>query len=76
VHLDSSTLNGYLTRTLDRDRLATLDDHLDTCLACRLTVEAEALRPDRWERRGLLGRLVSVAPPAQPAPGAEEVRAA
>jgi len=76
MHLDSTTLDGYLTRTLERDRLAALDDHLDTCLACRLTVEAEALRPDRWERRGLLGRLVPVAPPARPAPAAEEARAA
>jgi hypothetical protein len=76
MHLDSSTLDGYLTRSLDRDRLATLDDHLDTCVACRLMVESEALRPDRWERRGLLGRLVPVAPPAQPARAAEEARAA
>jgi hypothetical protein len=76
MHLDSSTLDGYLTRTLERERLAALDGHLDTCLACRLTVESEALRTDRWERRGLLGRLVPVAPPAQTAPAAEEVRAA
>jgi hypothetical protein len=76
MHLDSSTLDGYLTRTLERDRLAALDDHLDTCLSCRLTVESEALRPDRWERRGVLGRLVAVAPATQAAAVADELRAA
>jgi hypothetical protein len=76
VHLDTSSLDGYLTRSLDRDRLAALDDHLDSCLPCRLTVESEGLRPERWDRRGLLGRLVPVAAPTQAAAAADEVRAA
>jgi hypothetical protein len=63
MHLDASTLDPYLSRSLDAPRLHTFDEHLGSCLQCLLLVEAAALDPDRWERRGVLGRLVRVTPP-------------
>jgi hypothetical protein len=63
VHLDTSTLDLYVSRSLDASRLRSFDEHLGTCLQCLLLVEAVSLDPDRWERRGLLGRLVHVTPP-------------
>ena len=62
MHLDDSTLDGYIARSLDRDALGSFDDHVVTCLRCTLAVEAAGLEPERWERRGRLGRLVRVAP--------------
>jgi hypothetical protein len=66
MHLDTSTLDHYLARSLDAPRLQTFDQHVGTCLHCLLLVEAASLDPERWERRGLLGRLVHVTPPAAP----------
>jgi hypothetical protein len=67
MHLDDSNLDGYIARSLDRNALGRLDDHVSTCLRCTLAVEAAGIEPDRWERRGALGRLVRVVPP-RPAP--------
>jgi hypothetical protein len=64
VHLDTNTLDGYLSRSHDAPRLLSFDDHVASCLQCQLLVEAAALDPERWERRGLLGRLVHVTPVA------------
>jgi hypothetical protein len=67
MHLDTSTLDGYLARSHDAARLVSCDDHVASCLQCQLLVEAVVFDPDRWERRGLLGRLVHVTPVASPA---------
>jgi hypothetical protein len=67
MHLDASTLDPYLARSLDAPNLHAFDQHLGTCLQCLLLVEAASLDPERWERRGLLGRLVHATPPAAPA---------
>ena len=61
-HLDTQTLDSYLARSLDRPELAAIDDHVAGCLSCSLTVETAGLEPRRWERRGVLGRLVRVTP--------------
>jgi anti-sigma factor RsiW len=61
-HLNESTLDSYLARTLDPSELRAYDAHLASCLSCALTVEREGLASERWERRGILGRLVSVVP--------------
>jgi hypothetical protein len=61
-HLNESTLDAYLTRSLDQSQLRTYDAHVLSCLPCALTVEREGLAAERWERRGLLGRLVPVMP--------------
>jgi hypothetical protein len=57
-HLNASTLDGYLSRSLDRQQLTALEDHVAGCLQCSLAVETAGLDERRWERRGLLGRLV------------------
>jgi hypothetical protein len=61
-HLNESTLDAYLTRSLDSAQLRTYDAHVLSCLSCALTVEREGLAAERWERRGVLGRLVPVVP--------------
>jgi hypothetical protein len=58
MHLNIARLDDYLSRSLDRQELAELDDHVSGCLRCALTVEAAGLDARRWERRGLFGRLV------------------
>jgi hypothetical protein len=67
LHLDTETINGLLTRSLEARRLRELENHVQSCLRCSLAVEAAATDPARWERRGLLGRLapVSVVPGAR-----------
>jgi hypothetical protein len=75
MHLDDSTLDLYLTRVLDRDELRSFDRHVMTCLPCLLLLESAGLDPDRWERRGLLGRLARVAAPVIP-PAVERRQAA
>jgi hypothetical protein len=62
AHLDTNTLDGYLSRTLDGTDLRALDDHVLGCLDCSLAVEAAGLDADRWQRRGPLERLVRVPP--------------
>jgi hypothetical protein len=63
--LNDSTLDGYLARILDQQELHRLDDHVAGCLRCTLVVEAAALDEERWERRGMLGRLAPVTPPTR-----------
>jgi hypothetical protein len=63
MHLDPTTLDAYLTRSLDSARLQSFDAHVASCLTCLLALEAAALDEQRWERRGLLGRLARVTPP-------------
>ena len=58
AHLDTSSLDGYLSRTLDGTELRALDDHVLGCLDCSLAVESAGLDEDRWQRRGPLARLV------------------
>jgi hypothetical protein len=60
AHLDTTTLDGYLSRTLAGTELRALDDHVLGCLDCSLAVEAAGLDEHRWQRRGPLGRLVRV----------------
>lgn len=62
MHLDDRTLDAYLARSLDGAALRAIDDHVASCLTCLLTVEQTGLESARWERRGLLGRLVKVTP--------------
>jgi hypothetical protein len=65
-HLNEFTLDAYLMRSLDQSQLRTYDAHVLLCLPCALTVEREGLAAERWERRGLLGRLVPVMPVQTP----------
>jgi hypothetical protein len=58
THLDTTTLDGYLSRSLDRQQLAELEDHVSTCFRCSLAIETAGLDERHWERRGVFGRLV------------------
>ena len=58
THLTKATLQDYLSRSLERHDLRRLDDHVLGCLHCSLAVETAGLDERRWERRGVLGRLV------------------
>jgi hypothetical protein len=58
THLNDTTIDAYLARRLDRVQLRSLDDHVALCAECSLAVESTALDARRWERRGVLGRLV------------------
>jgi hypothetical protein len=60
-HLDDPTIGNYLARSLAPWKLQSLDDHVAHCLPCALALEATSLDEGRWERRGVLGRLVPVA---------------
>jgi hypothetical protein len=62
-HLDATTIDRYLSRSLDRAQLDAFDDHVTGCLPCLLVVESAGLDESRWERRGVLGRLTAVLPP-------------
>ena len=80
MHLTASDLDLYLARGLDRGERARVELHLDECPRCAFAIETAALEPERWERRGILGRLVPVTPAAAPvatrAEEAEHVRRA
>jgi hypothetical protein len=62
THLDEGTIDGLLSRSLDAHRLRELDHHVQGCLECSLAVEAATADLDRWERRGVLGRLAFTTP--------------
>jgi hypothetical protein len=69
MHLTESTMNSYLERSLEPEALRESDAHVVSCLRCTLNVEVAAGDPARWDRRGILGRLVRVTPTyAQPQP--------
>jgi hypothetical protein len=76
MHFDGTTFDRYLAGTLPDAGVREIDNHLLTCLPCTLALEASALDPERWERRGLLGRLVRVAPAAAEEPAYERAAAA
>jgi hypothetical protein len=58
MHLYGRTLEGYVTRALPDRHLAALDAHISNCLFCAHTLADNTAAAARWERRGLLGRLV------------------
>lgn len=58
MHLYGSTLNRYVTRELSPAELTALDNHVGNCLPCARAIAGQGLASGRWERRGMLGRLV------------------
>jgi hypothetical protein len=60
MHLYGQTLERYVTRALPAQELAAFDAHLSNCLFCAHTLAENTVATTRWERRGLLGRLVQV----------------
>ena len=60
MHSTEEQLDRYLRRDLDPTTLSALDAHVATCLPCSMMVAEAGRSAARWERRGLLGRLVRV----------------
>ena len=60
MHGTQEQLDGYLRRDLDPATLAALDSHVANCLPCSTMIAESGASAARWERRGLLGRLVRV----------------
>ena len=74
MHLSDDSIRLHL----DGVRDPSVDAHLTLCLPCTLRVGGAAHAGIRWERRGMLGRLVRVPAEPQPTPlvAAEQRRAA
>jgi hypothetical protein len=60
MHLYGDILESYVARDLPPATLEAIDAHVSNCLFCAHTLAAETAASTRWERRGLLGRLVRV----------------
>ena len=60
MHGTQEQLDRYLRRDLDPAALAELDAHVANCLPCSMMVAEAGRSAARWERRGLLGRLVRI----------------
>jgi hypothetical protein len=61
MHLHGEILERYVERELPAHTLAAIDAHVSNCLSCSHELAAETSAAARWERRGLLGRLVRAA---------------
>ena len=59
-------IDSYVNRELDGHTLRGIDAHVSGCLACATALSERASAEDRWERRGLLGRLVRIEAPPVP----------
>lgn len=78
MHIYGNLMQSYVERDLPGRQLAELDQHVSNCLSCAHALAGAGTETSDWERRGVLGRLVRVERPAQPAADAEirEPRAA
>jgi hypothetical protein len=75
MHLYDDTLERYLARNLPQRTLSALDAHVSNCLFCAHALADRQALTARWERRGLLGRLVRVDETPVAAVAVEEARA-
>jgi anti-sigma factor RsiW len=66
MHGTRDQLESYLNDDLDPDARGRLDAHVSTCLPCAFALAEAGAAAARWERRGLLGRLVRVEGPERP----------
>lgn len=64
VHLYGDTLESYVRRDLPPAALASIDMHVSNCLFCAHALAEATVASTGWERRGWLGRLAQVEPPA------------
>jgi hypothetical protein len=60
MHLHAPDIHRYLHGDLDERTLTTVDAQVSVCLPWTQLVAERAMEQTRWERRGLLGRLVRV----------------
>ena len=77
MHVSTEVRDLYLARELPEPTLQAIDLHVSSCLSCAERLTDASLAAGRWERRGLLGRLVRVEPVvAEPAIEEEAPRVA
>jgi hypothetical protein len=60
MHLRAPDIDRYIRRDLDEPTLTTVDAQVSVCLPWTQLLAQRAMEQTRWERRGLLGRLVRV----------------
>ncbi len=60
MHLTAAEIDAYVNGRLDETTTAACSAHVSLCLQCTQRI-ARRTQPDRWERQGLLGRLVRAA---------------
>ena len=60
MHLGASDIDRYLGRDLDERTLSAMDAQASVSLPWTQVLARRAMDQTRWERRGLLGRLVRV----------------
>jgi hypothetical protein len=58
MHLYDDILEQYLARNLPPKTLSAIDAHLSNCLFCARALAQRQALAARWERRGVLERLV------------------
>jgi hypothetical protein len=75
MHLYDDTLELYLARSLPAKTLSGIDAHVSNCLFCAHGLADRQALAARWERRGVLGRLVRVDETPVAAGPVEEARA-
>jgi hypothetical protein len=60
MHLGHTDIDRYLTRDLDEPTLAAIDAQASVSLPWTRLLARRGMDQARWERRGVLGRLVRV----------------
>ena len=60
MHLHQRDIHSYLGRNLDQRTLEAMDAQASVSLPWTLLLANRAMDQTRWERRGVLGRLVRV----------------
>jgi len=58
MHVYGDTRKNYVARELPSRTLDAIDVHVSNCLFCAHALAGAKAETTRWERRGLLGRLV------------------
>jgi anti-sigma factor RsiW len=71
MHLHGTTLERYVAGSLPDEDRARIDSHVANCLQCAHALGEHGAATGRWERRGLLRRLVWVEAGAAPGEAGE-----
>jgi hypothetical protein len=60
MHLSHTQIDRYLSRDLDERTLSAMDAQASVSLPWARLLAERGMEQSRWERRGVLGRLVRV----------------
>jgi hypothetical protein len=67
MHVNAETLERHVAGELPAATSDNVHAHISNCLFCAQTLAEQTVTATRWERRGLLGRLVPLPAPADSA---------